>query len=100
MKRLLLLNAVLLAFFFAAWCVADYFAVKSPGYPENCHDGEWAFIFIPLLTVVANLVAQRKRGLGRALLTAIAASFAVCVLFLGMLVFPGMCFHFGIGGRL
>jgi hypothetical protein len=100
MKSILGLNAVLLVFFFAVWCVVDYYAVQSPRYPEDCHDGEWTFIFIPLVAVVANLVAQRKRGLGRAVLTAVAASFAVCVLFLGMLVFPGMCFHFTIGGRL
>jgi hypothetical protein len=100
MKSILLLNAVLLVSFFAAWCVVDYFTVKSAQYPQNCHDGEWTFIFIPLVTIVANLVAQRKRGLGRSLLTTIVASVAVCVLFLAVLVFPGMPFHLSIGGTL
>jgi cytochrome bd-type quinol oxidase subunit 2 len=100
MKSVLLLNVALLVLFFGAWCVLDYSVVKSPQFPQNCHDSEWVFIFIPLLTVVANLVAQRKRGLRKSLLTAIVASFAVCVLFLGTLVFPGMCFHLSIGGTL
>ena len=100
MKSVLLLNAVLLVSFFAAWCVLDYFVVKSPRFPQNCHDGEWTFIFIPLVTVVANLVAQRKQGLRKSLLTAIVASVAVCVIFLAMLVFPGMWFHLSIGGTL
>jgi hypothetical protein len=100
MKRILLLNAVLLVFFFAAWCVLDYFTVKSPRYPENCHDGEWTFIFIPLVTVVANLVAQRKQGLKKSVITAIVASVAVFILFLAMLIFPGMAFHWTIGGTL
>jgi hypothetical protein len=100
MKSVLLLNAVLLVLFFAVWCVLDYSLVKSPQFPQNCHDGEWTFIFIPLVTVVANLVAQRKQGLGRSLLTSVVASVAVCVLFLVMLVVPGMAFHLGIGGTL
>ena len=100
MKSVLLLNAVLLVFFFAAWCVLDYSLVKSPQFPQNCHDGEWTFIFIPLVTIVANLVAQRKQGLRKSLLTAIVASVAVCVIFLAMLVFPGMPFHLSIGGTL
>ncbi len=100
MKRILLLNAIVLVFFFAAWCVQDYFVVKSPQYPQNCHDSEWTFLFIPLLTLVANLVALRKQGVTRALLTAIVASVAICVLFLAMLIFPGMPFHLSIGGTL
>jgi len=100
MKSVLLLNAVLLVFFFAAWCVLDYFTVKSARYPENCHDGEWTFIFIPLVTIVANIVAQRKQGIKRSLLTTIVATVAVCVLFLAMLIFPGMPFHLSIGGTL
>jgi hypothetical protein len=100
MKPVLLLNAVLLVFFFVAWCILDYFVVKSPQFPQNCHDGEWTFLFIPLVTVVVNLVAQRKQGLGRSLLTAIVASAVVFALFLGMLVFPGMSFHLSIGGTL
>jgi hypothetical protein len=100
MKSILLLNAVLLMLFFAAWCVLDYFVVKSPQYPQNCHDSEWTFIFIPIVTIAANLVAQRKQGLKRLLLTTVVASVAVCVLFLAMLVFPGMPFHLSIGGTL
>lgn len=100
MKTVLLLNAVLLVSFFAAWCVLDYFVVKSLQYPRNCHDGEWTLIFIPLLTGVANLVALRKKGLIKSLLTAIVASFAVCVLFFVMVLFPGIPFHLSIGGTL
>lgn len=100
MKSVLILNAVLLASFFAAWCVLDYFTVKSSQYPQNCHDNEWTFISIPLVTIVANLVAQRKQGLRRSLLTTIAATVAVCALFLAMLIFPGIPFHLSIGGRL
>jgi hypothetical protein len=62
MKPVLLLNAVLLVSFFAVWCVLDYFVVKSPQYPQNCHDGEWTLIFIPLLTGVANLVKEDARN--------------------------------------
>lgn len=100
MKRLLLLNAIVLVFYFAAWCVLDYAVVKSPGYPQNCHDCEWTFVFIPLVTLVVNLVAQRKQGLKRSLITAIVASVAVFILFLAMLIFPGMAFHWTIGGTL
>ncbi len=100
MKSALLLNAVLLVSFFAAWCILDYFVVKSPQYPQNCHDAEWIFILIPLVTIVANLVAQRKQSLRRSLLTTIVASVAVCVVFLAMLVFPGILFHLSIGGTL
>jgi hypothetical protein len=100
MKSVLRLNAVLLVFFFAVWCVLDYCLVKSPQFPQNSHDGEWAFIFIPLVTVVANLVAQRKQGLRKLLLTAIVATVAVCVIFLVMLVVLGMPFHLSIGGTL
>jgi hypothetical protein len=100
MKYVLLLNAILLVIFFAAWCVLDYFVVKSPQYPQNCHDDEWTFILIPLVTIVANLVAQRKLGILKSLLTAIVASVVVVVLFLVMLIFPGMPFHLSIGGTL
>ncbi len=100
MKRILLLNAIVLVFFFAAWCVLDYFVVKSSQYPQNCHDGEWTFIFIPLVTIVANLFTQRKQGLTKSVLMAIVASVAVCIMFLAMLVFPGMPFHLSIGGTL
>ncbi len=58
MKRILLLNAMMVVFFFAAWCVLDYFTVKSPGYPQNCHDGDWTLNFIPLVTVLV----ESKRG--------------------------------------
>jgi hypothetical protein len=100
MKSILLLNAAFLVFFFAGWCVLDYSLVKSPQFPQNCHDGDWTFILIPLVTVVANLVAQRKQGPKKSLLTAIVASVAVCVVFLAMLIFPGMPFHLSIGGTL
>jgi len=76
------------------------FVVKSPQYPQNCHDAEWIFILIPLVTIVANLVAQRKQSLRRSLLTTIVASVVVCVVFLAMLVFPGIPFHLSIGGTL
>jgi hypothetical protein len=100
MKSILLLNATLLVFFFAVWCVLDYSLVKSPRFPQNCHDADWTFILIPLVTTVANLVAQRKRGLKKSLLAATVASGAVCAVFLAMLIFPGMPFHLSIGGTL
>jgi hypothetical protein len=100
MKSILRLNAALLVLFFAVWCVMDYFAVKSPQYPQNCHDNEWVFIFIPLVAAVANLVAQRKLPLIKSLLTAIVASVAVCVAFVAMVLFPGIMFHLSIGGTL
>ncbi len=100
MKPLLLLNAIVLVFFFAAWCVLDYFVVKSPNYPQNSHDAEWTFLFIPLVTILANLVAQRKQGLKKSLLTAIIAAVAVGILFFIMLLFPGIPFHLSIGGTL
>ena len=100
MKRVLLLNAVLLGLFFATWCVVDYSLVKSPRFPQNSHDADWTLILIPLMTVAANLVAQRKQRLRRSLLTAVVATVAVCVIFLVMLVVLGMPFHLSIGGTL
>jgi hypothetical protein len=73
---------------------------NAPRDTQNCHDSEWALIFIPLVTGVANLVVQRKQGLTKSLLTAIVASVAICVLFFVMLIFPGMPFHLSIGGTL
>lgn len=100
MKPVVLLNAVLLGLFFAAWCVVDYCLVKSPQFPQNSHDADWTLILIPLVTVAANLLAQRKQKLSRLLLTTIVATVAVCVIFLVMLVVLGIPFHLSIGGTL
>ena len=100
MKPVLLLNAVLLGLFFAAWCVVDYCLVKSPRFPQNIHDADWAFLLIPLVTAAANLVVQRKQRLRRSLLTAVVAAVAVCGISLVMLVVLGMPYHLSIGGTL
>jgi hypothetical protein len=100
MKRVLLLNTVLLATFFAAWCIWDYCAVKSAQYPRNCHDNEWMLVIIPLATAAANYYVQRRRGWRVALSTMIVATAAMCVVFLAAVLFPGIPFHLSIGGQL
>jgi hypothetical protein len=100
MKAILLLNSALLAIFFAAWCGLDYSLVKSPQFPQNCHDYDWTLVLVPLVTAAANVAAQRKRGLKKSLFTALVATVAVSILFLVALVVLGIPFHFSIGGTL
>ena len=100
MKVALLLNTALLAMFFVAWCCLDYRLVQSPQFPRNCADSDWVFIFIPVLTLATNLVVYRGQGLRKSLLVAIVASFALCVLFVGVVLVFGIPFHLSIGGTL
>jgi hypothetical protein len=100
MKSVLLLNTFLLVFFFIAWCVLDYALVKSPNYPQNAADADWVLLMIPILTVAANLIAQRKQSLTRLLVTSLVASLAVCLIFPAIVLGPGVLFHFSIGGTL
>jgi hypothetical protein len=100
MKAVLLLNTLLLALFFIAWCGLDYCLVKSPQFPQNSGDYDWALVLVPLVTAAANFVLQRRAGIRRSLLTAIIASAAVCMLFLVLIVLFGISFHLSIGGTL
>lgn len=100
MKRVLLLNMLLLVACFVAWCVADYYAVKSPQYPEDVADHDWVGLLVPVVIGAANYFVQRKRGLKRAIVTAIIAAVVVSVLLVGAIISVGIPFHLSIGGRL
>lgn len=100
MKFTLLLNTALLAMFFVAWCCLDYRLVHSPQFPGNCADDDWQFVFVPLVTLAANLAVYRRQGLRKALLVAILATVALSVLFLVVVVVFGIPFHVSIGGTL
>ena len=88
------------AMFFVAWCCLDYRLVHSPQFPGNCADDDWQFVFVPLVTLAANLAVYRRQGLRKALLVAILATVALSVLFLVVVVVFGIPFHVSIGGTL
>ena len=98
--KVVLLNGVLLAALFVAWCVLDYCVVKSARFPQNSHDYDWTFVLVPLFTAAVNSFAQRRRGLVTSMIAAIVAAASVSLIFVVMLIFFGISFHLSIGGRL
>jgi hypothetical protein len=98
MKVTLVLNAALLAIFFVAWCCLDYRLVHSPQYPRNIADDDWIFVFVPMVTLAANLAVYRRQGWRHSLFVAVVASIALIVLFMGVVLVFGIPFHVSIGG--
>ena len=86
--------------FFLAWCCLDYSLVRSPRFPDNSGDYDWLFVIVPIVTLVANLLARRGQGFCESFSVAVIASVALSVLFIVALVFFGISFHLSIGGSL
>lgn len=99
MKRMIVINTVLLIMFFIAWCVLDYRLVLSPEYPNNIHSDEWIFAFVPILTLACNLRVTRQLSKPRMVLYSMLGTLAMCfALAFAVMVF-GIPFHFQIGGH-
>ncbi len=100
MKKMLLVDLILLAAFFIAWCAIDYLLVRSRGYPDNIHCADWAFIFIPIVTLALNLWMTRNLSRSRAILYSILGTIIVCLALVFAVLALGVPFHFMIGGQL
>ena len=100
MKKMFIVDAVLLIAFFIAWCLLDYLLVRSSGYPDNIHRSDWAFVLIPIVTLASNLWMTRHLSRSQAILYSILGTIVVCVVLVLAVLAIGIPFHFMIGGQL
>ncbi len=99
MKKMLIVDTVLLIMFFIAWCVLDYTLVKSPEYPDNIDSADWTFVFVPLITLACNLSSTRQLAKPKMIGYSILGTLAMCIGLALLIVVFGIPFNFQIGGH-
>ena len=99
MKKMLIVDFVLLILFFIAWCVLDYILVHSPEYPSNIQSADWTFIFVPIVTLACNLWRTRQLSRTRMILYSLLGTLGMCLALALVIVAFGIPFNFQIGGQ-
>ena len=100
MKKAVIANTAAVALLFALWCTLDYIIVKSSGYPGNVRQWDWIIWIAPCTIIPLNIVMFRHQQLLVQVIMIVAASALSLFALHYAVVYPGMAFHFYIGGEL
>ena len=97
MRKILLVNILILVFYSALSLIVDYFYVRADFYVKY---SDLVFFTIPVTSFLLTWFLVKENKLSKKILSSLTASILVTLLFAAFVLNIGVRFHFYIGGSI